>query len=1158
MSIVVDNVLQRYSPRVDPTPRVTIRDVAAQAGVSVATVSKVINSRYGVAADTVARVQAVIDELGYEASLVAQSLRNHRTNVIGILVADLEPFSAELLKGAADAIRGSGYEMVVYSAGGHARGRVGWERRYLSRLSGTLIDGAVLVTPTVIDVNYGAPIVAIDPHTGPSGLPTIDSDNLRGGQLATSHLLELGHRRIAMLSGRPDLQSAALREEGYRRALAAAGVALDDDLVRVGDYDPEVSAAQARELLTSAHPPTAIFAANDMSAIAAIGAAAGLGLSVPGELSVVGFDNIPESALCTPALTTVIQPIRQMGEQAIRLLLQLIRGELPAATHLTLATDLVIRQSTAAPVPHRMTRAAEPRPVSIDHSVPAGTAVPATTPGSAGTFAQGWRDPAAGPAERVRDLLGRMTLREKVAQLYGVWVGVDAAAGAVVPHQHDFAGPPADWAGLAASGVGQLTRVFGTAPVDPAEGARALARIQREVITASRLGIPAIAHEECLAGLLAWQATGYPAPLSWGASFDPGLVERMGAQIGGLMRRLGVHQGLAPVLDVARDLRWGRVEETIGEDPWLVGTIGSAYVRGLESAGVVATLKHFAGYSGSRAGRNLAPVPIGPRELADVLLPPFEMALRAGARSVMNSYADLDGVPAAADPGLLTRLLREDWGFAGTVVSDYFSVAFLHTLHGVAGSRAEAAALALAAGIDTELPAADCYGEPLLQAVESGLVDEKLVDRAAARVLTQKCELGLLDANWTPGPDPEPAPGTGIDLDDDQSRALARELARRSVVLLRNEAALPLAAGLRLAVVGPCADEPTAVFGCYSFPVHVGAHHPDLPVGIEVATVAGALRADPAGYQVSGAPGCPVTGGDDAGIAAAARLAADADVCVAVLGDRAGMFGAGTSGEGCDAESLRLPGRQEELLDALLATGTPVVLVLLAGRPYELSRQAGRLAAAVCGFFPGEEGAGALADVLSGRVSPSGRLPVSFPGPGASQPSTYLSAPLGQRSQVSTVDPTPLYAFGHGLSYAPATWAGARLASGREWPTGGSCELEVSLRNDAAIATTEVVQVYLHDPVAEVARPVQQLIAARRVDLAPGQARTVRFGLHADLTSYTGRAGDRQVDPGQVELRVGASSADIRATLELTLTGPRRTVGFSRVLHPEITVSAAE
>lgn len=326
----------------------TIREVAAQAGVSVATVSKVINGRYGVAADTMARVNAVINDLGYQASLVAQSLRNHRTNVIGILVADLEPFSAELLKGAADAIRGSGFEMVVYSAGGLADDHVGWERRYLSRLSGTLIDGAVLVTPTVVDVNYGAPIVAIDPHTGQSELPTIDSDNLRGGQLATAHLLGLGHRRIAMLSGRPDLESSRLREQGYRQAMAAAGVPVSEDLVLVGGYDAQASAECTRTLLTSADPPTAIFAANDVSAIAAIQAAVGLGLRVPADLSVVGFDNIPESALCAPPLTTVNQPIRQMGERSIQLLLRLMRGDHVEDTHITLQTDLVVRQSARA------------------------------------------------------------------------------------------------------------------------------------------------------------------------------------------------------------------------------------------------------------------------------------------------------------------------------------------------------------------------------------------------------------------------------------------------------------------------------------------------------------------------------------------------------------------------------------------------------------------------------------------------------------------------------------------------------------------------------------------------------------------------------------------------------------------------------------------
>ncbi|MFL6114546.1 MAG: LacI family DNA-binding transcriptional regulator [Catenulispora sp.] len=330
-----------------PRARVTIRDVAQHAGVSVATVSKVLNQRYGVAADTTARVQAVISELGYEASLVAQSLRNHRTNVIGILVADLEPFSAELLQGAADAIRGSGFELVVYSAGGRPGDMVGWERRYLSRLSGTLVDGAVLVTPTVVDVRYGAPVVAIDPHTGSSGFPTVDADNLRGARLATEHLLGLGHRRIAMLTGRADLESAKQREQVYREALAAAGVPFDESLVRVGGYDADLSTRAAHELLTGPERPTAVFAANDVSAIATLKVALSLGLRVPEDLSVVGFDNIPESALCTPPLTTVNQPIRMMGERAVEMLIRLIREQPVERTHLTLATELVVRGSTA-------------------------------------------------------------------------------------------------------------------------------------------------------------------------------------------------------------------------------------------------------------------------------------------------------------------------------------------------------------------------------------------------------------------------------------------------------------------------------------------------------------------------------------------------------------------------------------------------------------------------------------------------------------------------------------------------------------------------------------------------------------------------------------------------------------------------------------------
>ncbi len=323
----------------------TIRDVAEHAGVSVATVSKVLNDRYGVSSTTYAKVQAVIEELGYESSLVARSLRNHRTNVVGVLVSDIEPFSAELIKGAARALRGTGYELIVYSAGGKSSDHVGWEKRALTRLGGTLIDGALLVTPTVVGRSLDAPVVAVDPHTGSDDVPTVDSDNRHGAELATQHLLDLGHRRIGFIGGRTDLESARLRELGYRQTMSRAGIEPVDSLVYNGGYEPDIARAAAGKLLDLDDRPTALFAANDLSAIAVMEEAAARGLRVPEDLSVVGFDNVPESALTRPSLTTVHQPIQQMGRRAVEILLELLAGRLPATTRETLPTHLVERRS---------------------------------------------------------------------------------------------------------------------------------------------------------------------------------------------------------------------------------------------------------------------------------------------------------------------------------------------------------------------------------------------------------------------------------------------------------------------------------------------------------------------------------------------------------------------------------------------------------------------------------------------------------------------------------------------------------------------------------------------------------------------------------------------------------------------------------------------
>lgn len=776
-----------------------------------------------------------------------------------------------------------------------------------------------------------------------------------------------------------------------------------------------------------------------------------------------------------------------------------------------------------------------------------------------------WQDRTLPAADRVRDLLGRMTLPEKIAQLYGVWVGVPGAGDDVAPFQHEHIDPDLDWHRLITMGLGQLTRPFGTAPVDAATGAVALARIQADIVAAGRFRIPAIAHEECLSGFMTLGATVYPAPLAWGASFNPALVERMAAHIGMAMRGVGVHQGMAPVLDVTRDVRWGRTEETIGEDPYLVGTIGTAYVRGLQSAGVIATLKHFAGHAGSRAGRNLAPVGIGRRELVDIHLPPFQLAVRdGGARSVMHSYADVDGIPPAADPDLLTGLLREEWGFDGTVVADYFGIAFLQTLHHVAGDLAQAAGLALSAGVDVELPTVHCFGEPLRASIANGELSATLIDRAAGRVLRHKCELGLLDPDWRPLPpaldelgrvDGHADDGVHgrIDLDPPAARLLAQEVAEESVVLLANDGALPLRPDARIAVVGPQADTVSAMLGCYTFPAHVGIQHPEAPLGVTIPTLLEALAEELPSTRIEHAVGCDVHSDDTSGIALAVAVAERAEVCVVALGDRAGLFGRGTSGEGCDAADLRLPGAQQQLLAALLATRTPVVLVLLSGRPYALGELAGRVAAIVQAFFPGEEGGPAVAGVLSGRVCPSGRLPVGVPSDPRAQPTSYLSPPLGRRNDGSTVDPSPLYPFGHGLSYTEFGWEDVRLD---KWPiepeerveigTDGELSVSVAVRNTGDRAGAEVVQLYLHDPVAQVTRPVVRLIGYAKVRLDAGRAARVNFLVHADLAAFTGRAGRPVVEPGDLELRLSASSERVRHVVPIRLVGPERVLDHRR------------
>jgi beta-glucosidase-like glycosyl hydrolase len=760
-------------------------------------------------------------------------------------------------------------------------------------------------------------------------------------------------------------------------------------------------------------------------------------------------------------------------------------------------------------------------------------------------------------SDRVASLLAEMTLDEKLAQLVGWWV--DQGAENVAPMQGEMA-TSGDYVEATRHGLGHLTRVYGTRPVDPVERASWLWREQRRLRDETRLGIPALVHEECLTGLAAWQAATFPTPLAWGASFDPELVESMARLIGGSMRDLGVHQGLAPVLDVIRDTRWGRVDECIAEDPYVVGTIGTAYVKGLQAAGVHATLKHFVGYSTSMAGRNHAPAQAGPRFVEDVLLPPFEMAvLDGGVRSVMNSYAEIDGVPVAGTPSYLTDVLRRRWGFDGVVVSDYFSVAFLQVMHAVAADRGEAAALALEAGIDVELPTGDAYLEPLAERVRTGEVDEALVDRAVLRVLAEKEELGLLDETF------ETPPPTSIDLDSAEHRAVARRLADESVVVLTNDGVLPLVRGAAdaggagpasVAVVGPNGDSAEALMGCYSFVNHVLAHHPGVPLGIELPTVAESLRTELSAADVVVEVGCDVEGDDRSRIAAAVEAARGAEVAVVVVGDRAGLFGRGTVGEGNDVESLELPGVQRELVEAVVATGTPTVMVVLSGRPYAIGwavSGAGAPAAVVQAFFPGEEGGAAVAGVLTGSVEPSGHLPVSLPRSAGAQPFSYLHPILGGPSEVTSADSTPVLPFGHGLSYT--SWRRSDLVvDSAEVPAGGSFVASVTVANTGDRPGTDLVQLYAHDVVGSVTRPVAQLLGYARVALDPGQEARVVFRVPTTRLALTDRQHRRVVEPGDVELWVGGSCADRETEAAVRLTGDTYpvTIADERIVGVEI------
>ncbi len=714
-----------------------------------------------------------------------------------------------------------------------------------------------------------------------------------------------------------------------------------------------------------------------------------------------------------------------------------------------------------------------------------------------------YRDRELSTSARVADLLARMTRDEKIAQLSAVW------AFEVVGEQ----GADSErLRALAGDGIGEITRLAGSTNLRPIEVARAANAIQRFLVDETRLGIPAIIHEESLHGLLALDAPCFQQSIGAGATFDPDLVGRVAETIRRRMLATGARHALAPVLDIARDPRWGRIEETYGEDPYLAAELGSAYIGALQGPdlrdGVLATGKHLVGHGLAEGGLNQAPVHLGPRELHDEQLFPFETAVvEAGLASVMPAYCDVDGLPCHASRELLTTILRNQWGFDGIVVSDYAGIEMIQTAHRLTDDPEVVAAMALEAGVDLDLPRRSIYAEPLRAALETGRVDEDLLDAAVGRILRMKFRLGLFENPFRD----EPTNADLTALAEDEAE-VGLELARRSMVLVVNDGVLPLAPSLqRIAVIGPAADSPREFLGDYSHLVHLEtlaaaraslsqtlgsmADGPSVVVEDELAgrpTLLEVLRARLSGCEIVHAQGTGVHDGTDAAIAEAVEIARRSDVAIVAVAERSGLTADSTTGEFRDRRDLGLFGRQQELLDAVAATGTPVVLVVVSGRPLALERAAGQCAAILLAWVPGDAGPEAITDVLTGRLDASGRLPVTMPRHVGQVPLTYRHHPTGGRSNPlgDYVDgPTsPLWPFGFGLSYTRFEMSNLRLDRTVVPTVDGEVTVEVDVVNVGERAGEEVVQFYVRDEEATVARPVLELRGFRRVQLGARRA----------------------------------------------------------------------
>lgn len=779
-----------------------------------------------------------------------------------------------------------------------------------------------------------------------------------------------------------------------------------------------------------------------------------------------------------------------------------------------------------------------------------------------------YKDPTQPLSERVQDLLRRMTVVEKIAQLGSAWLSELESTPGVFSYERATK--------RIGNGLGTLTRPAGSTSLLPEQVARANNQLQSFLTNHTRLGIPALVHEECLSGLMARRATVFPQIIGLASSWDSELIEEIGNLIRMQIRTVGGHQGLSPVLDICRDPRWGRMEETFGEDPYLTARLGSAYVRGLQGDdlrhGVVATGKHFAAHGMPEGGLNWAPVHVGERELREVFGHTFEAAVKeSGLAAIMSTYHELDGVPVTASRWLLTELLRGEWGFDGVVISDYNAVKMLIDYHHTAADPSDAACQALIAGVDLELPQTDCYGEPLLKAIEQGKINIKVVDEAVERVVRLKMRLGLFEKPFV-----DEALVSTIFTSSTNAEVSLRA-ARESIVLLKNDdGLLPLSPEISsLAVIGPNANTLRRMMGDYSYasfaelmsggasdPV-VGGHQDSRPAQFPeslppaMETVLEAIRKTISPNTILRyAPGCGFNDGSKDGFHEAITAVQLSEVAILVLGGKSGLTRDCTSGELRDRATLGLTGVQEELAFEIFKLRKPVIVVLIDGRPQAVPELVDKASAVLEAWLPGEQGARGISEILFGITNPGGKLPVTFPRHSGQVPQFYGHRPSGGQSynfiDYVDMDSKPLFPFGHGLSYTEFKYENLVISQENfddflnsevpHFAIDRKIVIQLDIQNIGNLTGREVAQLYIRDRISRLTRPVKELKGFQKVTLLPGEKATVTFLLSPEVLAYYDVNYEYILEPGEFEVMIGSSSEDIRLEGRFFIEGEQQVV----------------